>query len=432
VRIGELMFGNKKRVEELQQEIAQLRRSIQELGALEHVELQQKLSRLKQEIESSREVLASEADEVSAQVATQRQQVEALRRELVVTNDALILQEVGVYEYRHPLDTAEQYKNELASTREQIKEMVKSKTAVRANQGFTFNNSVAKGRTFVNDFSKLMLRAYNAEAENCVRVLKAGTLSSAEKRLGKTAEVIARLGRLMDIQISPEYHTLRLRELSLTADYLSKQQEEKEAARAERERLREEEKARAEYRREQERLLKEKTHYLNALEALQATGNQKGIAELNQKIEDVDNAIEGIKSREANIRAGYVYVISNIGSFGERMVKIGMTRRLDPMDRVRELGDASVPFRYDIHALFFSEDAVGIEAKLHRELEQSRVNRVNLRREFFYATPSEVKEMLLNHAGNLLDYAEVPEALEYWQSRGSDGDVKPLERAVVT
>jgi seryl-tRNA synthetase len=235
-----------------------------------------------------------------------------------------------------------------------------------------------------------------------------------------------------DIQISSEYHALRSRELSLTADYLSKQQEEKEAARAERERLREEEKARAEYRREQERLLKEKTHYLNALEALQAAGDQKGIAGLHKKIDDVDSAIEGIKSREANIRAGYVYVISNIGSFGERMVKIGMTRRLDPMDRVRELGDASVPFRYDIHALFFSEDAVGIEAKLHRELEQSRVNRVNLRREFFYATPSEVKEMLLNHAGNLLDYAEVPEALEYWQSRGSDGDVKPLERAVVT
>jgi hypothetical protein len=111
VRIGELMFGNKKRVEELQQEIAQLRRSMQELGALEHVDLQQKLSKLKQEIESSREILATERDEVSDQVAAQRQQVEALQQELVVTNDALILQEVGVYEYRHPLDNAEQYKN---------------------------------------------------------------------------------------------------------------------------------------------------------------------------------------------------------------------------------------------------------------------------------------------------------------------------------
>ena len=426
------MFGNRKRVEQLQQEIVQLRQSMQELGTLEHVDLQQKLGELKQDIESSREVLAAERTEVGAQVAAQKQQVEALQQELVVTDDALLLQEVGVYEYRHPLDTAEQYKNELTTSREQIKAMVKSKRAVRADQGFTFNNSAAKGRTFVNDFSKLMLRAYNAEAENCVRVLKAGTLPSAEKRLAKTADVIARLGRLMDIQISSEYHALRLRELSLTADYLSKQQEEKEAARVERERLREEEKARAEYRREQERLLKERTHYLNALEALHATGDQKGIAELNQKMDDVDSALEGIRSREANIRAGYVYVISNIGSFGKRMVKIGMTRRLDPMDRVRELGDASVPFRYDIHALFFSVDAVGIEAKLHRELKQSRVNRVNLRREFFYATPTEVRQLLLNHAGNLLDYAEIPEALEYWQSRGSTKDVEPLEQAGVS
>jgi hypothetical protein len=265
-----------------------------------------------------------------------------------------------------------------------------------------------------------MLRAYNAEAENCVRVLKAGTLVSAEKRLNKTAEVITRLGRMIDMHITTEYHRLRLRELELTADYLMKQQEEKEAARAERERLREEEKARAEYRREQERLLKEKTHYLNALEALRAKGDHEGAAELEGKIADVDSAIEGIKHREAHIRAGYVYVISNIGAFGERMVKIGMTRRLEPLDRIRELGDASVPFRYDVHALFFSEDAVGIETKLHQELEHARVNRVNLRREFFFATPSEVRDLLLKHAGNLLDYAEVPEAVEYWQSRGAD------------
>ena len=131
---------------------------MQELGTLEHVDLQQKLAELKQEIESSRKVLDAERHEVGAQVAAQRQQVEALRQELVVTDDALLLQEVGVYEYRHPLDTAEQYKTELASTRAQIKAMVKSKRAVRADQGFTFNNSAAKGRTFVNDFSKLMLR----------------------------------------------------------------------------------------------------------------------------------------------------------------------------------------------------------------------------------------------------------------------------------
>ncbi|MBB5872781.1 hypothetical protein F4553_006215 [Allocatelliglobosispora scoriae] len=120
--------------------------------------------------------------------------------------------------------------------------------------------------------------------------------------------------------------------------------------------------------------------------------------------------------RAANVRAGYVYVISNIGAFGEGMVKIGMTRRLEPLDRVRELSDASVPFNFDVHAIFFSNDAVGIESAMHSRLASRRVNLVNQRREFFYVTPHEAKQHLLELAGDLLEYNESPEALEYRQS----------------
>ncbi|MFF0371652.1 GIY-YIG nuclease family protein [Micromonospora sp. NPDC005087] len=127
-------------------------------------------------------------------------------------------------------------------------------------------------------------------------------------------------------------------------------------------------------------------------------------------------AAEAVDYRAANIRAGYVYVISNIGAFREHMVKIGMTRRLDPLDRVRELSDASVPFNFDVHALFFSDDAVGIETQMHTRLADRRVNLVNQRREFFRVTPKEAKTHLLDLAGNLLQYEEVPEALEYRQS----------------
>lgn len=110
---------------------------------------------------------------------------------------------------------------------------------------------------------------------------------------------------------------------------------------------------------------------------------------------------------------GYVYVISNVGSFGPNIVKIGLTRRLEPMDRVRELGDASVPFVFDVHALFFSDDAVSVEAELHRRFAHTRVNRVNLRREYFYATPAEVKSALIEIAGNLLEFNEHAEAEQY-------------------
>lgn len=412
------MFGNKQRVAELTAENATLATKLEELGAMEHLELERRLQDLRNEIASTTEKLEAERDSLACEVAAEASHLSEVKKAIVETDDALILQEVGVYQYRHPLDSAAQYKEELDTVKNQLKSMVRNKNAVTAITNFTFNNSAAKGRSFVNDFSKLMLRAYNAEAENCVRVLKAGTLASAEKRLNKTAEVIERFGRMIDMRVTPDYQRLRLRELELTADYLAKLQEEKEAARAERDRLREEEKARAEYRREQERLLKERLHYENALAALRAKGDLEGVSEIEGKIADVDHAIEGIKDREAHIRAGYVYVISNIGAFGDRMVKIGMTRRLNPMDRVTELGDASVPFRYDIHALFFSQDAVGIETALHQALESNRVNKVNLRREFFYATPSEVRELLLKHAGNLLEFVEEAEAPEFWQSGG--------------
>jgi hypothetical protein len=153
------------------------------------------------------------------------------------------------------------------------------------------------------------------------------------------------------------------------------------------------------------------------------------VADAEARLAEIADAIHGVEEREANIRAGYVYVISNVGAFGERMVKIGMTRRLEPLDRVRELGDASVPFRYDVHALFFSEDAVGIETKLHQGLADKRVNRVNLRREFFYATPKEVEAMLASLDGSLLSFVEQPEADEWHQSENERRLLAPADVA---
>jgi hypothetical protein len=165
--------------------------------------------------------------------------------------------------------------------------------------------------------------------------------------------------------------------------------------------------------RERVRLEKEHQHFTNALEALVVKGDEAGATRLRDQLADVKRAIEDVDYRAANIRAGYVYVISNLGSFGEDMIKVGMTRRLDPMDRIRELSDASVPFNFDVHALFFSKDAVGIEASMHERLADRRVNLVNHRREFFRTTPSEAKGQLLDLAGELLQFDDIAEALEY-------------------
>ncbi len=334
----------------------------------------------------------------------------------VELDDHRVLQEVGIYEYHHPLENAAEYKEALAALYDQVKSMVKAGDAVLASDLFTFNNSLAQGRKMTRELSKLMLRAYNAEADNCVRTLRAGNVLTAKRRLDSSAAAIAKLGAMMEMRINPDYHQLRYRELELTADYLMKLQVEKEAAREERERLREERKAEQELAAERERLTKERTHYANALETLTATGDTLAVADLKARLHEIDQAIEHNDYRAANIRAGYVYVISNTGSFGPNIVKIGLTRRLEPMDRVRELGDASVPFPFDVHALFFSNDAVTVEADLHRAFAPLRVNRVNERREFFFATPTQVREILAQQVGNLLEFTDEPEATQYFQS----------------
>lgn len=345
--------------------------------------------------------------------ALQQQYDEALATIELLRRDTESLHAIGIYQYMHPLQNAVAYEDALAQIRAAIKDHVLGGSAIEASTRFTFDNSLAKGRKMVADLAKLMLRAYNAEAENCVRYVKSGNLKAAQKRLTTAATSIARYASMMEMQISPAYQELRMRELSLTADYQMKLQEEREAAREERARLREEQQAERELRAERERLEKERAHYATALAALIASGHNVEHHEVAHKLAELDKAIADNDYRIANIRAGYVYVISNVGSFGSGIIKIGMTRRIDPMERVRELGSASVPFGFDVHALLFSEDAVGVEAEMHRRFASRRVNRVNLRREYFYTTPTEVKLALMEVTGNLLEFNDQAEAEQY-------------------
>ena len=203
-------------------------------------------------------------------------------------------------------------------------------------------------------------------------------------------------------------------EAKLIADYLEKKEEEKEKQKEEKLRLKEEEKAQKEFEREKEKLNKELMHHQSILVKANESGNTKVIEEENQKIAEIQGGIDGVEQRSANIRTGYVYVISNIGSFGEEVMKIGLTRRLDPEERIQELSDASVPFKFDIHALIFHTDAVSLEKQLHQELEKLRINKVNLRKEFFKVTPSIVKELLTKlSTENILTFNEKAEAPEW-------------------
>lgn len=336
------------------------------------------------------------------------------RTESVSLDDSLVLQSVGIYRYHHPLEDAAAFQEGLLSIEEGIKRVISSGSAIESSSLFTFNNSLAQGRKMRMDLGKLMLRAYNAEADNCLRALRVGNAITAKGRLERSRAAIAKLGSMMEMRIGQEFHDLRIQEIELTSDWLMKKQEEKEAAREVRAQLREEKRVEKELADERARLEKERAHLLNALSAIQGTGSNADALQI--RLNEVEDAIVHNDFRAANIRAGYVYVISNRGAFGEGVVKIGLTRRLEPADRIAELSGASVPFKFDVHALFFSEDAVSLENELHHHFAGRALNRANARKEFFFASPGEVRDVLLSKVGNILEFREDADATEYHQS----------------
>lgn len=410
------LFGKGRALDDAHDEVERLRAELVRLGAMDIAELAAERGRLDAEVSALRAAAAEarasadrERAAVTAELATARQLV-------VETNEIALLQEVGVYRYQHPLDDSVAYRAELARLQGQIRAMVKKDGgAISATTTWQVNGSASQGRKMVNDISKLMLRAYNAEADNLVRGLKPYKLQAAKDRLDKVARTIERLGASMSIKVAITYHLLRERELELTADYLEKVAEEKERDREERERLREERRVEQEIERERQRLRKEEQHFRRAIAELERQGDSAGVERLQTQLASVIGEIEAVDFRARTLTAGHVYVISNIGSFGEGVLKIGMTRRLEPMDRVRELGDASVPFIFDVHALYFAENAVRIEREMHQRFAHRRVNRVNNRKEFFRVTAAEARDVLAELSGELMTFVEEPEALEYRQ-----------------
>jgi len=405
-------FGAKKQAEALLIENERLASLISQYGLHDVVELDARKLALREEARAVQQELKDLRAETTKAIAERS----AIADEIVDLRDTVQLQEFGLFDFENPAESSVALGTELESVRTEIKRVVRTGDATVASSSFVFNNSAAKGRKFVADMSKLLLRAYNAEAENCVKTVKAGNLDAARKRLSTVVTQVERLGTMIDLRITGAYHRLRLKELELTSRHFQALQVEKELERARREELREQRKAEQELAREKERLQKERSHYANAMSALLAKGDTDGADRLRAKLADVEHAIENVDYRAANIRAGYVYVISNVGAFGPDVVKIGLTRRLEPMDRVNELGDASVPFRFDVHALFFADDAVSIEAKLHAHFSAERINKVNLRREYFRATPEQVLAALQQYNVEVLEYVVEPAASEYRSS----------------
>lgn len=298
--------------------------------------------------------------------------------------------------------------------------------AVDADNRWTVNGSEAQGRKIVNDMKKLVIRSFNNECDYCVDNVKFNNIEAHLNRINKSFETLNKLGKLMSVSISQDYLSLKIKELNLAYEYQLKKQEEKEESKKAREELREQQKLEQEIRAARDKILKERKHYNQAIKDLQlqlskANPEDKAnieakLAEVTGHLTELDNEEKVIDYREQNAKAGYVYIISNIGSFGKNVFKIGMTRRLEPMDRVDELGDASVPFSFDVHALIFSENAPALEAKLHEHFTKNRINKINNRKEFFYAELSEIEAVVKKYYNNVVEFVHEPPAEQYRES----------------
>ncbi len=323
---------------------------------------------------------------------------EKLATEASTYDESIQLAELGFYKPHFDFGTSEEYKEEVAGVRRQQKDMISSKDAIFCTTEWAVEGSKSKGKTMTNRGIRLTARAFNNECDAAISNARWNNVDRMEKRIEKAHEAINKLNQSSAIIISNEYYSLKRKELWLAYEYADKKHQEKEAQQEIRRQMREE----AKLKQEMEAALREEEKYNKLLEkakndAEKATGAK--LDSLNGKIEALSQELkiahekaERAKSMAEQTKRGHIYVISNLGAFGENVYKIGMTRRLEPLDRVKELGDASVPFIFDVHAMIHSEDAPALESALHKKFNQSRLNLVNSRKEFFRVGLSDIEQ----------------------------------------
>ncbi len=376
--------------------------------------LQKKLDELQNSLDSLKEKYQS-ASEV----------YDDLNHQNNLLKDNLDIAEFGIYEPHFDYETSEIFKDKIKEVREEQKLLIRDKYAVLGGEGWTVNDSIQKGRTMINRQKKLMLRAFNGECDNFISNVSWNNEKRMEERIYKSHIAINKMGESQRLTISREYSNLKLKELRLTHEYQLKKYEEKEEQRVIKEQMREEEKARRDFEKAQREAEKEEKLLQIAMrkakdEIAKASEEERErfetqLAKLQEQLKEAEKKNQRAISMAQQTKSGHVYVISNIGSFGENIYKIGMTRRLDPIDRVKELGDASVPFKFDVHAMIYSENAPELENNLHKAFEKDRLNYVNRRREYFNLPLREIEKVVKENHGEI-EFIIEPEAKEYRES----------------
>ncbi|MBO1255865.1 DUF4041 domain-containing protein [Alteromonas sp. 5E99-2] len=340
-------------------------------------------------------------EEVERRLSDGKPIYDKLLQTLSKNDDKLKYIDVGLLPPTFRFDDRESLKNQIEKCLDQQFQVIKRGGATTAYSNWEWFGSKSKGTQMVNAYQSLLLKAFNAEFDVIRKQMRHSSYDIAINKLYRLEEQLEKLGETANVAISPEYFNLKLQELDVWHSELEHREELKQEKKKQKALLREQSKqSRGDTEELEDDIYYRKSDLIKAqklaqqLHGASAAGMEMKIAKMQKEIENLESKFERATSQAQITKAGYIYVISNIGSFGEGIVKIGMTRRLEPMDRVSELGDASVPFKFDVHALTFVDDAPKVEKVLHRKFNDKRVNIENLRKEFFRVSPQEVAKAM--------------------------------------
>ena len=362
------------------------------------------------------------SDDLNIEYKKKRKVYEKLLGEVSILEEDLDCISFGIYNPHFDFDTSSKYKDKIVENRQKQKQMIKTKQACVCHTQWTVQGKKREGQKMTARNIKLMLRAFNNECDSAILKVKWNNVQKMEERMKKAYEAINKLGEPNQINITYNYLDLKLKELYLAHEYKEKLYEEKEEQRRIREQMQEEVRVQKESEKTKNEADQEEKQYKKSLEQVRkemenAKGKEVSIltekmVSLEKQLEEAQKKGERAMSRAQMTKSGVVYVISNIGSFGHGVYKIGMTRRLEPLDRVRELGDASVPFPFDVHAMILSDNAPELEKKLQKFFNERRLNLVNNRKEFFNVSLEDIKKIVKECPGET-EFTKSAEAREF-------------------
>ncbi|MCG8668685.1 MAG: DUF4041 domain-containing protein [Pseudomonadales bacterium] len=435
--ISEALSKSSRELSELDERISASREIFEDLD--QKTKDLQSLQANAEDIENQLKMDSDELESVSARI---KEQIANSNRKSLELNE--LMQKLDLYsridelssyghfeqpQYLH--ETSLRFSEEIKRVREDQKILIKNNLAVRYPSETVISNDKALNNTILKGQVKLMLTSFNIECDFLIGKVNPSNYSKTLDRIEKLANTIEKSAATLHCGFDIEYVELKFKECQLQYQYVLKKQEEQAEQKLIKEQMREEQRAIKEYEKAMAAAEKEERMYRDMLEKARSELSkaseeerevaEQRIADLERQLSEAEAKEERAKSMAEQTRKGHVYVISNIGSFGDDVYKIGLTRRLEPMDRVKELGDASVPFSFDVHAMIYVEDAPALEAALHREFTHTRVNAVNLRKEFFRTDLKSIKTAVEKLIGEDAEFKTTVLAEEYYESKRLQG-----------